>query len=140
MSALADTLVHEITAVRTAIKDPVVFVCGDFNHRDLSGELAFAGDLRQLGVRPTRGTNELNMLYTNKCMAVTDTRILPPLERITEVLKPFNKTDSMVAGEPRPHPIRNFAAEFAVPVMRMYNIRQGGGPASGKLITSLLLG
>lgn len=29
VTAVSDALVHEIAAVKTCIKDPVVFVCGD---------------------------------------------------------------------------------------------------------------
>ena len=55
VAALAESLAMEIAAVKSAIKDPLIYVCGDFNCRDIGRELAVAGDLQPLPVGHTRG-------------------------------------------------------------------------------------
>ena len=56
------------------------------------------------------------------------------LERTADILRSSKKTDSTVKGDPLPHLIRNFAAEFAVPVREVYNKINDTGrwPASWK--------
>ena len=76
VAALKETMIHEISTVRAAIKDPVIYVGGDFNRRDFSAELALAGDLILLATGPTRGAVAQDAIYTNESM---DIRVLPPL-------------------------------------------------------------
>ena len=79
VEALKETLVQEIAAVKTALRDPVVLVFGDFNRRDFSTEFALAGDLIPLETGPTRGDVALDLIFTNEKSAIKDSRVLPPL-------------------------------------------------------------
>ena len=78
--ALKEALGTEIASVRTALKNPIMFVCGDFNRRDISRELATVGDLAPLVTSPTRGGAALDLIFTNEGNAVLDQRVLPPLQ------------------------------------------------------------
>ena len=42
---LCDTLAAEVAAVKMALGDPVIFVTGDFNHRDVGPTLSLAANL-----------------------------------------------------------------------------------------------
>ena len=85
IDSLRDTLSNEIASVKASIKDPVVIVCGDFNRRDISSELATVGDLLPLEAGPTRGNAELDIIYTNEKRAVKDLKVLPPLQSVQGV-------------------------------------------------------
>ena len=78
--ALKETLGNEIASVRAALKDPIVFVCGDFNRRDISLELATVGNLAPLETGPTKGDAVLDLIFTNERGAVKELRVLPPLQ------------------------------------------------------------
>ena len=80
VEALKQTLRDEVALVKATIKDPVVFVCGDFNRRDVGRELATVGDLMPLDAGPTRGDAELDLIYTNEKRAVKEVKVLPPLQ------------------------------------------------------------
>ena len=80
VEALKETLGSEIASVKAALKDPFLFVCGDFNCRDISRELATVGDLPPLEVGPTRGDATLDLIFTNEKRAVKDLKVLPPLQ------------------------------------------------------------
>ena len=43
---ICDTLVAEIAAVKIALGDPIIYVMGDFNHRDVGPCLDLAGGLK----------------------------------------------------------------------------------------------
>ena len=79
VAALAESLATEIASVKSAIKDPLIYVCGDFNRRDIGRELAVAGDLQPLPVGPTRGAICLDRIYTYEPEAVFESNVLPPL-------------------------------------------------------------
>ena len=80
VAALRDALSNEVASVRAALKNPIMFVCGDFNRRDISRELATVGDLTPLATSPTRGDAALDLIFTNEGSAVLDLRVLPPLQ------------------------------------------------------------
>ena len=75
-SALAD----EIARVRADLKDPLIMVGGDFNHRDVSDGLVDTCPFTLLETGPTRGPNRLDLLYTNFHQNVAEAEVLPPLQ------------------------------------------------------------
>ena len=82
---LCDTLVLEIAAVKVALGDPVMYVAGDFNHRDVGPSLKLAADLRLIVTAPTRGLNNLDLIYTNAIEKCEEVLVLPPLDTSTGI-------------------------------------------------------
>ena len=80
---ISDALVHKIAGIRTSIKDPIIFLGGDFNHGDMGLELELAGDLRRVQNGPTRGNNMLDIIYANNYKAITELKVLAPLDSPT---------------------------------------------------------
>ena len=68
--ALGEALAAEITVVKAAIKDPVVIVGGDFNHRDIVGAIGLAEPVTLVPTGPTRGNSTIDLVYTNAPAAV----------------------------------------------------------------------
>ena len=85
---LCDTLVAEIAAVKVAMGNRIIYVTGDFNHRD-------AGPA--LNLPPTRGQNVLDLVYANLGGFCSETRVLPPL---TLVQGPLATTDASSLERP----------------------------------------
>ena len=77
---LCDTLVAEIAAVKTALGDPIIYVAGDFNHRDAGPCLDLAGGLKLIRTPPTGGDSTLDLVYTNAVGADAEVEIIPPLD------------------------------------------------------------
>ena len=61
---LCDTIMLEIAAVRLAMGNPVIYVGGDFNHRDIGPSLKLAANFELIDTAPTRGNNRLDLLYS----------------------------------------------------------------------------
>ena len=77
---MKESLTAEITAAKAAIKDPVIVIAGDLNHRDISGAVNLAENLTLLPSGPTRGNNTIDMVYTNVPEHVHECKTLPPQE------------------------------------------------------------
>ena len=82
---LCDTLVSEISAVKVALGDPVIYVAGDFNHRDVGPSLLLAANLTLVPTGPTRGGNTLDLIYSNVGNERAEAEVLPPLNTPTGV-------------------------------------------------------
>ena len=83
---LCDTLVAEIAAVKVAMGNPIIYVTGDFNHRDASPALSLAANLEPFITLPTRGQNILDLVYANMGDLCSEARVLPPLDTATGTL------------------------------------------------------
>ena len=59
---LCDTLVLEVAAIKLAMGNPVIYVAGDFNHRDVGPSLRLAADLEIVSTAPTCGLNTLDLI------------------------------------------------------------------------------
>ena len=77
---LSEALMQELASIRSTIKDPVIYVTGDFNERDLGPDLGLAGGLELIQSGPPRGTNTLDLIYMNARNATAEVRVLPPLD------------------------------------------------------------
>ena len=77
---LNEVLGSERTAVKLAFGDPLIFIGGDMNGKNLSDALAVDDKLDLIHTGPTRGNNTLDLVYTNAEDHVTESTILPPLE------------------------------------------------------------
>ena len=77
---LCDTLVQEIAELKTSLGDPIIYVTGDFNHRDVGPSLELAAGLKLVITPPTRGDNCLDRVYTNTINECEDAMVLPPLD------------------------------------------------------------
>ena len=80
---LCDTLVLEVAAIKLAMGNPVIYVAGDFNHRDVGPSLRLAADLKLVNTAPTRGLNTLDLIYTNSADCCGEVKVLPPLDTPT---------------------------------------------------------
>ena len=79
-AAICEALSMEISAARTAYPNPLIFIAGDFNHRGLDRCMADHPGLTAIPTGPTRGTNTLDIIYTNFGEAVADACVLVPLQ------------------------------------------------------------
>ena len=77
---LCDTLASEIAAIKISLGNPVIYVAGDFNHRDVGPTLSLAGDLKLVKSGPTRGSNTLDRIYSNVTDRTVEKSVLPPLD------------------------------------------------------------
>ena len=77
---LCNTLVTEIAAIKTALVDPVIYVARDFNHRDVGPSLDLADNLKLIVTPPTRGLNNLDLIYTNAWEECKEALGLPQLD------------------------------------------------------------
>ena len=83
MDDLVDSLLNEIAHIKTSSADPIIVVAGDFNRRDISGPLRDAAGLHEVATAPTRGTNKLDVVFSNLGADVNDTSVLPPLQAVS---------------------------------------------------------
>ena len=79
VQGLKEALGTEITEVRKSLKNPVIMVGGDFNHRDFSGALREVDEFEPLTTGPTRGVNTIDVVYTNIDPQIAEVLTLPPL-------------------------------------------------------------
>ena len=77
---LCDTLVSEVAAVKVALGDPIIYVAGDFNHRDVGPSVSLAANLTLVPTGPTRGCNTLDLIYSNAGNNWAEAEVLPPLD------------------------------------------------------------
>ena len=84
---LCDTIMAEIAAIKTAL---VIYVAGDFNHRDIGPSLDIAAGLKLITTPPTRGRNNLDLIYTNALEKCKEIVVLPPLDTIAGVRSDHN--------------------------------------------------
>ena len=80
LKELQEALAVDVGAAMKSFKNPLVLVTGDFNHRDVGGALNEVGDFVPLATGPTRGTNTIDLIYSNAHLAHKETKVLPPLE------------------------------------------------------------
>ena len=77
LSALNDLISDEILRLKSK-GDPLIYIGGDLNRRDLSNAIHNFGDIKQINSAPTRGDVCLDVLYSNAA-DITST-VEPPLE------------------------------------------------------------
>lgn len=63
-----------------AYGNPVLFICGDVNGRNLGEAFDIDNNIGQIATGPTRGNNVLDVIFTNITANITETAVLPPLE------------------------------------------------------------
>ena len=78
--ALCVMLDQEISAATVDYGDPVIFVGGDFNHRDVMSHIDCSDDFNVIPTGPTRGPNILDRFYSNVGELVKEAKTLPPLQ------------------------------------------------------------
>ena len=75
---LKEEIASEIVAVKRAYKNPIIYVCGDLNHRDLGAGIKEVKDFELVETGPTRGTSTIDLVYTNALKAVSEAATVPP--------------------------------------------------------------
>lgn len=80
---LCNTLVLEIAAIKLSMGDPIIYVAGDFNHRDVGPSLSLAADLKLINTAPTCGHNTLDLIYSSSAESCGEVKVLPPLDTAT---------------------------------------------------------
>ena len=81
--ALKQALTAEVAAVKIALKNPILFIAEDFNHRDVAGAVSLAEQVVQVQTSPTRGNSTIDMVYCNVQDNIIKGLILPPLQDIS---------------------------------------------------------
>ena len=76
LEELREVLATEVAAVKSTYKDPLIYVGGDFNHRDFGPALAEVEDMHLVETGPTRG---VSTFYINAPDTVVDRAVIPPL-------------------------------------------------------------
>lgn len=66
--------------MKVALGNPVIFVTGDFNHRDVGPTLSLATNLCLTPTGPTRGANTLDLIYSNINELKGEVGVLPALD------------------------------------------------------------
>ena len=89
LEELKEAVATEVAALKATYCNPLIFVAGDFNHRDFGGALAEVDVIISLiKTGPTRGPNTINLVFSNaKPEDVKENAVLPPLQL-------YNGTDS----------------------------------------------
>ena len=80
---LREALTAEVAAVKVSYKNPIMFVAGDFNHRDVSGAVSLGEQVVQVLTAPTRGNNTIDMVYSNVHDNIIESLVLPTLQDIS---------------------------------------------------------
>ena len=78
-SSIAEALATEVADLSSKLKNPAIFIGGDFNHASVVEALNDIGSFKEIATGPTRGKNTLDIMYTNMGNSITDARVLPPL-------------------------------------------------------------
>ena len=78
LERLNSLLSEQILALKTNTKDPLIFVGGDTNHRDLLPAFEAFDDFKRNNFGPTRGQACLDVMYSNATVNSED--VWPPLE------------------------------------------------------------
>ena len=79
VAAYSEVLASDIAAMKTAFKNPIIMVGGDFNRRDIADSLKDAEELLPFTTEATRGNATLDIMYTNIGAYIKEPRVLPPL-------------------------------------------------------------
>ena len=77
LEALKETIGDTILKLKTSLPNPLIFVAGDVNRRDLGDAMADYTDIRRANFLPNRGDACLDVMYTN---ADATESVWPPLE------------------------------------------------------------
>ena len=80
LETISSALTHEIAAARAAHGDPIIFVGGNFNKRDMRPPLLKAADLKPIATDPMRGSSTLDKVYSTVNNLVEEVKTLPPLD------------------------------------------------------------
>ena len=75
------TLVELVDSIKTKYEDPVMFIGGDFNGKDLSRLLTAFPELKPLEAGATRRNLALDEVYTNTVDNIEEKAILKPLSK-----------------------------------------------------------
>lgn len=116
LEELKESLAAEVTAVKADVKNPILVVAEDVNHRDIAGAVSHTEQITLIPSGPTRGDNTIDLVYTNSPHNVAKCLTLPPLETAT--------------GARSDHKCVYVAAEFEVEknfewVVKMRRLRNG---------------
>ena len=81
LDAIREELAVEIDLSKQSLKNPIIIVNRDLNHRDISETLGDVDDFAVVQTGPTHGHNTIDLVYTNARGSVNPegTRTLPPL-------------------------------------------------------------
>lgn len=80
---LREALTTEVTAVKEDVKNPILVVAGDLNHRNIAGAVNLTEQITLIPSGPTRGVSTIDLVYTNSPHSVAECLTLPPLETAT---------------------------------------------------------
>ena len=76
---LYEVINAEILSLKSS-GDPLIFIGGDLNHRNLDDSVGDFADIRRINFEPTRGTACLDVLYSNA--GTIDDKVWPPLQSL----------------------------------------------------------
>ena len=85
MPELNELLATEIAAAKVAMGDPLFFVCGNLNGKDIKDAFDIDEDFSLIRSGPTMGENTLDKIDTNGGDLVGEVEVLPPLETETGI-------------------------------------------------------
>ena len=77
---IAEALAAGVAEMSSVLNDPAIFIGGDFNHACVVYALKDVGTFTDIATGPKRGTNRLDIIYTNVGQSIKDVRVLPPLQ------------------------------------------------------------
>ena len=83
LTDLIDTLGEAVASIKVALGDPIMFVTGDFNGRDIAPAFDVDPDMTLIPTAPTRGANLLDLVFTNVPDLVKLADVRAPLESET---------------------------------------------------------
>ena len=78
VNRLCSLVAEDIAAIKARENDPVFFIMGDMNKKNVSGVYSCFDDIRELDSGPTRNGEKLDLCLSN--VKSYDTEITPPLE------------------------------------------------------------
>ena len=79
MDSTIETLISLVSNLLTKYQDPILFIGGDFNRKDMSAFLAAYPDLLPINAGPTRRGVSLDQVYTNMHQKISQKSIMKPL-------------------------------------------------------------
>ena len=85
VDGLVELLPNEIGAVKMALDNPIIIVCGDMNGKRVHEAFDIDGDISLVPTGPTRGANTLDLVYSNVQEAVKLSEVVCPLETVQGV-------------------------------------------------------
>ena len=75
-----DFINETIVSLKQKCTDPYIIIAGDFNQWQVADPLLDFPDIREAAVGPTRGTMEIDKIFTNLSRSISEAGSLVPLE------------------------------------------------------------